>query len=227
MLTMTRDGDVVVLNLGDEQNRFTPDFVATFNDHLDSIEATDGPCAVVTTGTGKIYSTGLDLDWVGEHPDQLTSYVESVQHLLARFLVLPVPTVAALQGHTFAAGAMLALAHDVRLMRADRGYFCLPEVDLGIPFTPAMTALIMGRLPIAAAHEAMTTGRRFDGVAAQACGLVDGAVAEAELLPAAMDRARTLAAKRGATLGTIKERMYEPVVSLLRAPLGEAAPLIG
>jgi Delta3-Delta2-enoyl-CoA isomerase len=59
---------------------------------------------------------------------------------------------------------MLALAYDLAVMRADRGYFCLPEVVLGMPFTPGMNALIRARLPIAAAHEAMTTGRRYGEV---------------------------------------------------------------
>ena len=76
------------------------------------------------------------------HEAERGGYVSVVQHLLARVLALPVPTVAAIQGHAFAAGAMLTLSHDARVMRADRGFWCLPEVDIHIPFTPGMSALI-------------------------------------------------------------------------------------
>ncbi len=78
-------------------------------------------------------------------------------------LTFPRPTVAALNGHAFAGGGMLALAHDFSVMRADRGYFCLPEADIGIPFTAPMTALIASRIPQPALHEACTTGRRYQG----------------------------------------------------------------
>ena len=64
-------------------------------------------------------------------------------------LAIVARSLAAPDSDVFAAGAMLALAHDLAVMRSDRGYFCLPEVDLGIPFTPGMNALIRARLPIA------------------------------------------------------------------------------
>ena len=83
------------------------------------------------------------------------------------------PHVAAINGHAFGAGSMLAMAHDFRVMREDRGYFCFPEVDIHIPFTEGMAALIQAKLTPSAAVESMTTGRRYDGPAAQASGIVD------------------------------------------------------
>jgi enoyl-CoA hydratase/carnithine racemase len=139
-----------------------------------------------------------------------------VQALLGQMLALPVPTVAAIQGHCFAAGAMFAVAHDFRVMRADRGFFCLPEVDIHIPFTPSMAALIQARLSKATAHEAMTTGRRYGGTDAAAAGIADAAVPEGEVLSAAVERAAALAAKHGPTLGAIKEGMYTQTLALLR-----------
>jgi enoyl-CoA hydratase/carnithine racemase len=111
---------------------------------------------------------------------------------------------------------MLALAHDARVMRVDRGFFCLPEVDIGIPFTPGMAALIQARLNPQTAHEAMTTGRRYGGLDAAAAGIVDEAVAEELVLETALDRARPLAGKAGPTLGAIKEQMYARPLELLR-----------
>ena len=138
-----------------------------------------------------------------------------VHALLARMLSLPFLTVAALQGHAFAAGAMLSLTHDLRVMRADRGYWCLPEADIGIPFTPGMSALIQARLTPQTAHEAMVTARRFGGAEAARRQIVDHAVAEGEVLSTAIEIARTGLTKTGPTLGTIKTLMYAPVLTAL------------
>lgn len=217
MPTLTRDADVFVLDLGDGENRFHPDWLAGVNAALDEVEAADAPRALVTTASGKIYSNGLDLEWLGTHGDQLQSYVAGVQGLLARVLEFPAPTVAALPGHAFAAGAMLALAHDFRVMRADRGFFCLPEVDINIPFTPGMAALIQGRLTPQTAHEAMTTGRRYGGADAATAGIVDRAAPLDEVLPAALELARPLAGKTPQTLAAIKSGMYATALAALRA----------
>lgn len=217
MPTLDRSGDVFVLDLGDTENRFHPDWLTSVNAALDEVENAEGPRALVTTATGKFFSNGLDLDWLSSHEDQWGSYVSGVQGLLARVLALPLVTVAAIQGHAFAAGAMLTLSHDLRVMRADRGFWCLPEVDIQIPFTPGMSALIQSRLAPQAAHVAMTTGRRYGGAEAVGAGIVDQAVAEDAVRSTAIELAGPLAAKAGATLGTIKARMYGPALDSLRA----------
>lgn len=216
MPSLSRHEDVFLLDLGDDENRFNPDWVGAVNALLDEVEGSDAPRALVSTAQGKIWSNGLDLEWLGANVAQANSFLAEVHELFARMLTIGVPTVAALQGHTFAAGAMLALAHDQRVMRADRGYFCLPEIDINIPFSPGMSALVMARLPIAAAHEAMTTGRRYGGGEALSAGIVHAAVPEQEVLAHALALAAPLAAKDGATLGTIKQRMYADAVAALR-----------
>lgn len=218
MPTLDRDGDVFVLDLGSDENRFNPPWVRGVTALLDEVVAADGPRALVTSATGKFWSNGLDLEWMGSQPEQAGPFVDEVHALFARVLSLPVPAVAACQGHVFAAGAMLALAHDARVMRADRGYFCLPEVDIAIPFTPGMGALIQARLAPQTAHEAMTTGRRYGGPDAVASGIVQDAVGESEVLAAAVALARPLTGKAGPTLGAIKEQMYSGPLALLRAP---------
>ena len=85
----------------------------------------------MTSGERQDWCNGLDLEWMAGLQEGAPAFLVRVQELLARVLELGVPSVAALQGHAFAAGAMLALAHDERVMRADRGFFCLPEVDSG------------------------------------------------------------------------------------------------
>ncbi|GHF13029.1 enoyl-CoA hydratase [Streptomyces spiralis] len=170
----------------------------------------------MTAATGKFYSNGLDLEWLAAHSDEHMDYVNAVHGLFARFLSLPLITVAALQGHTFAAGAMFSLAHDFRLIRADRGFWCLPEAEINIPFTPGMSALIQSRLTPQTAQHAMVSARRFGGTEAAAAGIVDQAVDESALRTAALELARSHANKAGDTLGTIKTRMYAPVLTVLR-----------
>ncbi|WP_326787810.1 enoyl-CoA hydratase-related protein [Streptomyces sp. NBC_00151] len=223
MPTLDRQDNVFVLDLGDGENRFHPDWIASANAALDEVEKAEGPRALVTAATGKFYSNGLDLDWLFAHADQHDTYVVSVHELFARMLSLPVITVAALQGHTFAAGAMFSLAHDFRVMRADRGYWCLPEADINIPFTRGMSALIQSRLTPRSAHEAMLTARRYAGGDALAADIVDRAVDEDSVRSTAIEIAQAQAAKAGDTLGTIKARMYAPALTTLRDttnPLG-------
>ena len=223
MPTLDRHDAVFVLDLGATENRFHPDWMTAVNALLDEVEKGDDPRALVTTASGKIWSNGLDLEWLFEHPERFPAYTGQVHALFARVLRLPMVTVAALQGHTFAAGAMLSLCHDLRIMRADRGYWCLPEADINIPFSVGMSALIQSRLTPQTAHEAMVTARRFGGLDAYAKQIVDEAVPEAEVRERAIALAQQHAGKAGPALQTIKQRMYASVLAALDAE-GENAP---
>jgi enoyl-CoA hydratase/carnithine racemase len=93
---------------------------------------------------------------------------------------------------------------------------CLPEADIGIPFTFGMAALIQSRLAPKSAHEAMVTARRWGGADALAAGIVDHIADEMSLRDKAIGLAAAQAGKATPAVGTIKMRMYAAVVDALR-----------
>lgn len=216
MVSTTVAGPVWTLDLGDGENRFTPDSLSALDAALDELERSTEPAVLMTAGTGKFFSNGLDLDWLTAHPQDRTAYIAQVEHLFARVLTLPVPTVAAVNGHAFGAGAMLALAHDIRVMRTDRGYFCLPEVDLRMGFSPGMHSLITSTLAGPTARRAMTTGHRYPAQEAAAEGIVDAVAPLEEIRDVASALVRELAGKDRSTLGAIKGELFADTVKLLR-----------
>lgn len=216
MIELEKDGDVHVLHMRAGENRFDRGFLDGLNAALDEVEKSEGPTALVTTGEGKFWSNGLDLAWLGgDGAGEAERFLVDVHRMFARFLAFPVPTVAAINGHAFAGGAMMALAHDLRVMRADRGYFCLPESDLKLPLTPGMNAVVTAKLPKLTAHEAIVTGRRYGGEDGVARGIVHEAVPEADVLPRALALARPLAGKDRATQTALKRRLYERELAIL------------
>ena len=132
---------VWILRMRGGENRFNLEWLDSVNAALDRVEASEGPCALVTTGEGKFYSNGMDLDWLATDPSRAEDYLRAVYRLLGRVLSFPAITIAAVNGHAFGAGALLAIAHDFAVMREDRGYWCMPEADLGLPLTPEYTSL--------------------------------------------------------------------------------------
>lgn len=211
---MDIDDGLAILNLGDDENRFSPQWLEDVSGFLDRVDVGEAT-ALLTIGDGKFYSNGLDLEWLGANGSRMQWYLDRVHALFARVLTAPVPTVAAVNGHAFGAGAMLAIAHDHRVMREDRGYFCFPEIDIQIPFTPGMAALIQARLTPAAALEAMTTGRRYGGADALLAGLVTGIAPEDEVRSTAVDRIAPLRGKSPGTLRAIKSTMFAAVTATL------------
>jgi enoyl-CoA hydratase/carnithine racemase len=137
VIELDQDGNVFVLRMRGGENRFNLEWLDGMNEALDRVSAAEGACALVTTGDGKFYSNGMDLDWLATEPSRADDYLRAIYRLLGRVLSFPAITVAAVNGHAFGAGALLTVAHDFAVMRADRGYWCMPEADLGLPLTAA------------------------------------------------------------------------------------------
>lgn len=227
-MDLERHGDVFVLTMDNGENRFNPTSLGEINRHLDTVVAhvsgPDTPCALVTTGTGKFFSNGLDLEWMmsGEVDDPM-AMVSDMMRMWARVMSLPMPTVAAVNGHAFAGGAMFTLAHDHVLMRSDRGYWCVNEAVLRLRLTPGMQAILSGRLPAPTARRAILTAHRFNAASALEGGIVDDVHAGDQLLPAAMELAQSLAHLAHPVLAALKEDLYADIIPVLRTADGPAA----
>lgn len=218
MIELKRDGDVFVLHMRDGENRFNDRFLAAFGEALDEVEASTGDAALVTSGEGKFYSNGLDLAWLGgEGEGRAPDLLANLDGIFARLLAFPLATVAAINGHAFAGGGMLAMAHDFRVMRRDRGYFCLPEIDLamGQPLSDGMYAVLESRLSRRELHEMLVTGRRFGGPEAVDRGIAGEALPEEEVLPRAIALARELAGKDRATMAALKKGLHRSALDVL------------
>src|SRR4051812_20372786 len=201
-------GAVAILRWNDGENRMNLASMAEWHAALDQLEEIEGPLALVVIGTGKFFSNGLDLDRFGVEPDEMAPTVRSVHHLFGRMLLFPGYTVAAVNGHAFAAGAMLSACFDARVMRSDRGYWCLPEVDLGLPFSDGMAGGGPAPTPPEAAHDAMTPARRYPAEEALALGIVTDTSDEARLLDLAIDLAEPIAGKDRKVIGEHKRLLF-------------------
>ena len=221
MLDLSREGEVFVLRFDAPENRFRPDRVAAWHKALDEVQAAGSPAALVTTGTGKFYSNGLDLEWLrGEaSKEERQCYIPGVLALMARLLTFPTVTVAAINGHAFGAGAQLSLAHDYRVMRRERGYWCMPEIDMASPLHPGMTAIIKARLHHQTAHELIVTGTRYTAETALQQKIVDHALPESKVLPKAIEIAAAWASKANPAMHLLKAGMYPRAVEALALPM--------
>ncbi len=163
----TLDGHIAILRMNNGENRFNFPFFKSFREILDEIEnKTRSTVMVVTSSHEKIWSNGIDLDWLQpamqkEGPDLLSKFRVEMYSFMKRLLTFPMITIAAINGHAFAGGAFLAFCHDFRFMRSDRGWICLPEIDLGMPLGPVFTALTRRAMPLYMLEEMQYTGIRL------------------------------------------------------------------
>ncbi len=209
MIDHERDGAIHVVTLNHDKNAISPDWQARMLEVLAAVEGDcEGDAAMVLTGSGKFFCNGLDVPVVmGLQGEAQKKFGASMMAIFHQLLRLPVPVVAAINGHAFAAGCFLALACDYRVMREDRGWICVSEVDVGVPIGAPMMGLLQAKVPAATARDAVLTGRRYTADEAIAAGFVDAKADEGALLDDAKKLAASLASKERRIFKTLKRQL--------------------
>ena len=219
MIHYVLEDTVAVVTMNSGENRLNQKFLEAFLDVLDSIESdTQAGALVVRSAHDKIWSNGADLDWLlpavqREGTQVAEEFLKTCMTCFRRILTYPMITVAAINGHVFAGGAIMACAFDFRFMRSDRGYFCLPAIDLKLPLLPGMDALIRKALPMNS-FEMQFTGMRLTAKACRDEHIVHKTCHNDVLMEEAMTFAKSMNKDR-ATLHAMKSMAFSDILRIM------------
>ena len=230
-----KEGYVAILTMTNGENRHNPTFIEGLLHAFDEIEADASVRSVILASADpKNWSQGIDLDWImgvvqRQELDAVKEFMYGLNKVFSRILLFPTPVIAQINGHTFGDGVMLACACDFRFMKADRGYFCLPEVDINIPLLPGMQAVVKKAMPYYKFTEIVLTGKRCGAAELEADHVIVKACADQEEL-----EKQTLAFaqsfnKQRPIFGEIKLRMNKHVTEVFEKedpPYIETAQLL-
>lgn len=217
MIEHRYDEHVAIITLNEGENRFNPEFIKSILEVLDEIEnESDAQTLVVQSAHEKIFSNGLDLEWLApviqnKEMKIAKEFFYSLDYLYKRTLTYPLITIAAITGHAFAGGAIWTCAFDFRLMRKDRGYLCFPEVDLGIPFLPGMLALMKKAVPNYLLENLFLTGARLTADECEKHHIIEKSCHIDTLLDEAMTFAKSIKKERK-VVKELKSRAYKDIV---------------
>ncbi|HPX18001.1 MAG TPA: enoyl-CoA hydratase/isomerase family protein [Deltaproteobacteria bacterium] len=216
-----KDESVAVVIMNNTENRHNPDFATGMLGVFDEIEKDQEIFSVVLTSSDpKSWSQGIDLVWITgamQNKDfaSIKKFMYDMNSVFKRILLFPMPVIAAMNGHTFGNGSILACTCDYRFMKADRGYFCFPEVDVNIPFLPAMLQILRKAIPYYKLEELVFSGRRVGAKELEEHHVVIKACADAdELMRESLAYAKTYRKGR-AIFGQHKLRLHKHIIEVM------------
>jgi enoyl-CoA hydratase len=183
--------------------------------------------AVVLTGTGSIFSAGVDLLRVVEGGRAyLAEFLPALDACLRRLLAFEKPLVAAINGHAIAGGFVMACAADRRILARGRATYGAPELEVGVPFPPAALELVRLGCPPDALREVALESRIFGCEDCLARGLVDELVLPEALLDRAVECATTLSRPPALSFAITKRLLRRPALERLEREGSRAGEIL-
>jgi len=170
--------------------------------------------AVILTGSGSIFSAGVDLFRLTDGGRAYTEqFVPALSRMLLDLFSFPKPLVVAANGHAIAGGCIMTLAGDYRLMASGNGRIGVPELLVGVPFPPSVIEVVRFAVPPQHLQALMYTGRTLMPEDALRFGLIDEVVAPEALVPRAEEIARGLAAVPAKNFAMTKRQLRDKTIS--------------
>jgi enoyl-CoA hydratase len=164
--------------------------------------------ALIVTGAGRFFSAGLDLKAVPAYnADEQRALATELNRMVGRLYGLPLPVVAAVNGHSIAGGVIIALCCDYRIGAAGDYKIGLTEARVGVPFPVAPMAVVQGELSQPAARISVLLARNVSPQEALSQGLLDELQPAEQLLSRAMEIAEEMAALPRSAYGRIKRQL--------------------
>ena len=220
-LAITYTGDVAILTMQSGENRHNPLFAKEMLSAFEAIKSNESCKAmVITSNDDKCFSLGIDTDWLmpamkAGRTEEIKQFMYDMDEVFKTLLLFPLPVIAAINGHAFGNGAILACACDFRFMRSDKGFFCFPEVDLSIPFLPGMIEFVKKAMPYHRFNEMKLSGRRVSGKELENDHVVEKAYETQEaLMEGALNYAKSFDKKRG-IFGEHKKRLHKHIIETI------------
>jgi enoyl-CoA hydratase len=167
---------VVTMNTN-KVNAQNPAFFGDLHAAFDRLEAEFSDCAVALTGTGAVFSAGLDFDhyfplFARRSLKEIDAWFDAYRATNLRLFTYPRPTVAAINGHAYAGGLITALGCDHRIASEGALQFSLNEVPIGIPMPAVYCEIIKHAIGPRAASELTLFGQVYDLAAAVKMGVI-------------------------------------------------------
>ena len=185
---------------------------------VEAFEDANDARAVVLTGTGRIFSAGVDLFRVLEGgASYVDAFVPAMCRAFERMFVHPAPVVAAANGHSIAGGCLLVAAADQRLMAAGSARIGLPELQVGVPFPPMALEIMRFATPPRHFQTVVYRAETHEPAAALALGLIDEVVEPAALLDHALASAERMASVPAEIFAITKREIRRPALAKIRA----------
>ncbi|KAL3521067.1 hypothetical protein ACH5RR_019216 [Cinchona calisaya] len=221
MCSLEKIGNLFLLTLtGNDEHRLNPTFIDSIRAALHRVKTeSTGPSALITTAQGKYFSNGYDLNWAGTNVGRQQLMSAKLRALVSDLLTLPMPTIAAITGHASAGGFVFALCHDYILMRKDRGFLYLSELDIGFKLPLWFLALLKSKIgsPMARREMAMKAAKLTAEMGVER-GIIDSAHDSAEeTVKAAVKLGEELVGRKwdGHVYGENRKAVFDEVLSAL------------